>query len=214
MKIRHARFGQSFVFNWCKFVQDIQINYFIWKWKGVMIKSWNLRIFLWLTSVFFFISHATLLGGGVMPHACYGPSREERGSKKGLNSVTWFMDEPLGKFYENMAKTSFLMFIMVVIWSVTPTFYFFLQIFYFGKSLYFVLGTNSNHSNIASKKYVNKGVNVRFLRTMYDSILFISILSSVKVFFFFGGGGNGFGGPQRACYRNLRQFLPRSLLLP
>jgi len=40
-----------------------------------------------------------------------------------------------------MAKKGFLVFIIVIIWSVTPTFYFFLFILHLAKSLDFVLET-------------------------------------------------------------------------
>ena len=39
------------------------------------------------------------------------------------------------KFYENMAETSFLILVIVSIWSVTLTFYYFQCIFYIRKSL-------------------------------------------------------------------------------
>jgi len=42
------------------------------------------------------------------------------------------------KYYENMAKTSFLKLFIVIIWSVTPIFYFFLYVFLLKTSLGFV----------------------------------------------------------------------------
>jgi len=42
------------------------------------------------------------------------------------------------KFYENMAKTSLLKLVIVVIWSVTPLFLFFLFVFLLKKSSGFV----------------------------------------------------------------------------
>jgi len=51
------------------------------------------------------------------------------------------------KFTKNMVKTSFLMLIVVVVWSVTPTFYFF-YLFSTFRSLNILFGDNANCSNI------------------------------------------------------------------
>jgi len=70
--IRDARPELSFGFYWCSFVQHIQINNWILKWKGVTITFWNLRTFLWFRSVLCFVSATWRCWGergGLMAHA-------------------------------------------------------------------------------------------------------------------------------------------------
>jgi len=84
-----------------------------------------------------------------------------------------------------MAKTSFLMLIIAVLWSVTPTFYFF-WFFPHCKELSFCFGDNaiSPKHCVNLKNRINKSKNVHFpIRGIHNSILFISKLSSVTVGF-------------------------------
>jgi len=69
-----------------------------------------------------------------------------------------------------MAKTGFLKLVIVVIWSVTPIFYFFYLFSSLKKSLGFIFKKILilKHS-VNLKNHINKSTNVRFpIRTMYN----------------------------------------------
>jgi len=103
-----------------------------------------------------------------------------------------------------MAKTSFLK-LVVVIWSVTPTFHFF-SLFSSMKSdkVLFLRNFESLKQRKPKKNDINKSKNARFpKRKMYTLMLFISKLSSVTVGFLVK---NGFGVSSKRCYKILKRF--------
>jgi len=110
------------------------------------------------------------------------------------------------KFHESLAKTSFIKLVIVVIWSVTPTFHFFLFVFILEKSLSFVLRKlwSLKHSANVKKSHKQECAYVRFaIRTMYNLIVFISKLSSVTVGFLVK---NAFGVSWKGCLTIFKRF--------